>query len=205
MYKMPYYTVTDPAEIEAFMHKHPFAMLCGVLSDKPVATHVPLQVSVRDGRFILTGHIMNGTDHHQAFLANNQVLAIFHGPHCYVSASWYPRKKRASTWNYMDVQAYGTLHFTGEAETLKILEEITNQYESAESEASFDRLPVEYVKRMARLVSGFHIEVDRIEGVFKLSQQDDKETREQIISHLIKQDDANAHAVAKEMEKRIDK
>ncbi len=78
----------------------------------------------------------------------NKVLVIFSGPHCYVSASWYVKKNVASTWNYMDVQATGNIRLTGEEETKKIIEDITNKYESPESEAAFNKLPVEYVDQV---------------------------------------------------------
>ena len=55
---------------------------------------------------------MNETDHYKTFLKNENVLVIFNGPHCYVSASWYVKKNIASTWNYMTVHAKGKLKLT---------------------------------------------------------------------------------------------
>ena len=130
MYKLPYFTETDEEKVFEFMQKNTFSLITGIYKDFPVATHVPLEVKRKNGKIIFTGHIMKGTDHHKAFLENENVLVIFSGPHCYVSASWYVKKNVASTWNYMDVHAKGKIRFTDEEETKKIIEDITNKYES---------------------------------------------------------------------------
>ncbi|MDQ6761111.1 MAG: FMN-binding negative transcriptional regulator, partial [Bacteroidota bacterium] len=151
----------------------------------------------------LTGHIMKNTDHHKAFLQNENVLVIFNGPHCYVSASWYQKKEVASTWNYIDVQAKGKIKFTDEDGTKKIIEEITDKYEGTESEAAFNKLPKEYVDRLVKAIVGFIIEVTSVENVFKLSQNHESETRESIIEQLLSRTDADSHSIAVEMQKRL--
>jgi transcriptional regulator len=202
MYKLPYFTETDEEKVFEFMQKTTFSLITGIYKDRPVATHVPLEVKRRDGKVILTGHIMKGTDHYKAFAENEKVLVIFSGPHCYVSASWYVKKNVASTWNYMDVQATGNIRLTGEEETKKIIEDLTNKYESLESEAAFNKLPEEYVDRLIKAIAGFHIEVESIENVFKLSQNHDEITRKQIIENLRKTKDYFGGEIAKEMEGR---
>lgn len=147
----------------------------------------------------LTGHIMKGTDHNKAFLQNENVLVIFTGPHCYVSASWYVTKNVASTWNYMDVHAKGKIKFTDDEGTKKIIENLTKQYEPHGSEAAFHKLPAEYVNRMSKAIIGFHIKVESLENVFKLSQNRDEVTKKQIIENLKKTNEYFAGEIAKEM------
>ena len=147
--------------------------------------------------------MMKETDHYKAFLKNENVLVIFSGPHCYVSASWYVAKNVASTWNYMDVHAKGKIRFTGDEETKNIIENITGQYELPGSEAAFDQLPVEYVARLSKAIAGFHIEVESLENIFKLSQNHDEVTRKQIIENLKRLNDYNSGEIAKEMEERV--
>ncbi len=91
-----------------FMQRNSFAIITGININVPVATHVPLDIKREDDKIIFTGHMMKNTDHHKAFAQNENVLVIFTGPHCYVSASWYVKKQVASTWNYIDVHAHGT-------------------------------------------------------------------------------------------------
>ncbi|MDQ6763391.1 MAG: FMN-binding negative transcriptional regulator, partial [Bacteroidota bacterium] len=93
MYKLPHFTEEDKDAVFDFMDKNPFAIIVGYDGNFPVATHVPLDIKKENGQIILTGHIMKNTDHHKAFLQNENVLVIFNGPHCYVSASWYQKKE----------------------------------------------------------------------------------------------------------------
>ncbi len=203
MYKLPYFTEENEERIFDFIKKNSFAIITGYHGQFPVATHVPLDIKKEDGIFLLTGHIMKNTDHHKAFLQNENVLVIFNGPHCYVSASWYQKKEVASTWNYIDVQAKGKIKFTDEDGTKKIIEEITDKYEGTESEAAFNKLPKEYVDRLVKAIVGFIIEVTSVENVFKLSQNHESETRESIIEQLLSRTDADSHSIAVEMQKRL--
>lgn len=90
MYNIPYFKANDDAEVLAFMKAHPFIILCGVdESGSPVATHIPVLFAEKEGKLWLRAHIMRKQDHTVAFEKNNQVLAIFHGPHTYISAKNY--------------------------------------------------------------------------------------------------------------------
>jgi transcriptional regulator len=147
--------------------------------------------------------MMKNTDRHKAFSQNENVLVIFTGPHCYVSASWYVKKESASTWNYIDVHAHGTIKFVSEGQTKKIIKNITNKYELPGSPAAFNKLPAEYVDRLVKAIIGFTIDISTIENVFKLSQNHDVGTRKSIIENLIDRGDDNSNAIAKEMKKRF--
>lgn len=204
MYKLPYFTEQNDKVVFDFMRKNSFAILTGYDGNFPVATHVPLDVQREGEKIVCTGHMMRNTDHHRAFSQNENVLAIFTGPHCYVSASWYVTKNVASTWNYMDVHAKGKIQFTDEEQTKRIIKSITDTYELAQSEASFDKLPKEYVDRLVKAIVGFTIEISGVENVFKLSQNHIPETKERIISNLEMRPDEASHAIAAEMKKRID-
>jgi len=199
MYRHSYYTEQDEGIVFEFMQKNPFAIVTGILDGSPVATHIPLEIKKENGDLFLTGHIMKGTDHNKAFLQNENVLVIFTGPHCYVSASWYVTKNVASTWNYMDVHAKGKIKFTDDEGTKKIIENLTKQYEPHGSEAAFHKLPAEYVNRMSKAIIGFHIKVESLENVFKLSQNRDEVTKKQIIENLKKTNEYFAGEIAKEM------
>lgn len=204
MYKLPYFTEENEELVFEFMQKNSFAILTGFDGNFPVATHVPLDIKKNaNNRFVFTGHMMKNTDHHKALSQNDNVLVIFAGPHCYVSASWYVKKDVASTWNYMDVQAKGKITFGDEADTKKIIENITNKYEPAESEAAFIKLPEEYVNKLVKAIIGFTIEISSVENVFKLSQNHVVETRQSIIDHLALHEDENSHTIAAEMQQRM--
>lgn len=204
MYKFRYFTEEDNEKVLAFMKEYSFAMIAGMNEKYPVATHVPLEIKQMDDRLFFTGHIMKNSDHHKAFVKNEHVLVIFNGPHCHVSASWYPNPVQASTWNYMTVHAKGKISFGDEAYTRQIVEDLTNKYEKEDSEAAFNKLPAEYIDRLVKAITGFTIEVESFDNVFKLSQNHEPETRQNIIEHLYKNGSDDEKRIAKEMVKRID-
>ncbi len=205
MYNLPYYKEKDNAVVIDFMKQHPFAVLMGVNAEQqPVATQIPFLFAEKDGCLYLRGHIMKGTDHHKAFEANKQVLAVFTGPHTYVSASWYSNQKQASTWNYMAVHAKGELNFLGNDELLTMLDELTGYYENDKASPSlYKELSEEYITRLSKAIVGFEIKVTSLDHVFKLSQNRDKQSFENILDKL-QLGDADAQAVAAEMRKRKD-
>jgi len=203
MYRFSYYTEEDQAKVIAFMKEISFATITGIGEQYPVATHIPLEVELKDGKVLLSGHMMRKTDHHLAFEKNENVLVIFNGPHAHISASWYTNPTMGSTWNYMVVHAKGKMRFKDEEGTYNAVKDITNKYEAPESAAAFNKLSQEYVDGMVKAIIGFTIEVEVLENVFKLSQNRDKESQENIIVQLRKRGDGNSMAIAKEMEKRI--
>ena len=205
MYNLPYYKEKDGDKVLAFIKEHPFAMLIGVDAEqKPVATQIPFLFVEKEGHLYLRGHIMKGNDHHKAFMDNQQVLAVFTGPHTYVSASWYANKQQASTWNYMAVHAKGELSFLEDDELLKMLDELTSFYENDPSSPSlYKELPEEYVMRLTKAIVAFEIKVTAIDHVFKLSQNRDKQSFENILEKL-EGGDYESKAVAGEMRKRKD-
>ena len=202
MYAIPHFKIKDPLRILAFMKEHSFVTLCGAdAKGRPVATHVPVFVDQVDGELILSGHIMRSSDHHLAFEENPQVMAVFHGPHAYISASWYVKPDQASTWNYMTVHASGKIRFTDQQALLDILKRTTDHFEQdPDSPAGFDKMSADYVDRLSKAIVAFEIRVDNIDHVFKLSQNRDDVSYQQIIDHL-SQGDAQAKAVAEEMRK----
>jgi len=203
MYKLKYFTEEDNEKVLAFMKANSFAVITGIGDEYPVATHVPLDIIQREGKIFFTGHIMKNSDHHKAFLKNQNVLVIFNGPHCHVSASWYANPVQASTWNYMTAHAKGKISFGDEAQTKKIVEALTNKYENADRPAAFSNLSNEYVDRLVKAIISFTIEVESLDNVFKLSQNHDEVTRQSIIEHLCKNGSNDEKNIAAEMEQRI--
>ncbi len=203
MYNLPYFKEEDQERVLQFVRSHPFAFLCGCdAMNKPVATQIPCFIREAQGKLFLSGHIMNNTDHHKAFLHNPNVLAVFTGAHSYVSASWYSDPKTASTWNYISVHAKGKLKFLDEAALLEVLKQTTNHFENdPHSPANFEQLPQEYVQKLANAIVAFEVEVESLDNVFKLSQNRDEKSFENIIGKL-EQQDHDARIIAGEMKLR---
>ena len=203
MYKFPYYTEQDNEKVVVFMKENAFALLTGFGELYPVATQIPLTIQQKESKIFLEGHMMRKTDHHLAFEKNNNVLVLFTGPHCFVSASWYTTPSIVSTWNYITVHAKGKITFTDEEGTRNVVKAVSDKYQGTGSAGSFDNLPKEYIDHMVKAIVGFSIEVESIDNVFKLSQNRDEASQKNIIEQLKKRGDHNSAAIAAEMEKRL--
>jgi transcriptional regulator len=203
MYNVPHFKAADPEEIKAFMISHPFIVLCGSKPDgSPVATHIPVLLEEREGKLFILAHVMKKQAHTEAFKENGHVLAIFHGPHSYVSASWYTNPKIASTWNYQAVHAAGILRFLDDHGLLHVLTRLTEKFENnPDSPALVKHLDEEYLKQMMKAITAFEIEITSIDHVFKLSQNRDEESYHNIIHHL-QAGSPDAQAIASEMLER---
>lgn len=204
MYNLPYFKEQDSSVVLEFIHQHPFAFIAG--SDAhgmPVATQVPVFIEERGGQLFLTGHIMRQTDHHKAFEKNPNVLCVFTGPHCYVSATWYADQQQASTWNYMSVHVKGSLRFLDEQGLVEVLKKTSLHFEKndATSPTVFDNLPPEYVERLMKAIVAFEVQVEKMDHVFKLSQNRDQQSYHNIIRKLNEQDE-DARAIASIMQDR---
>jgi transcriptional regulator len=207
MYDLPYYKVNEMDTVIQFMKQYPFIFLSGSDSEhKPVATQVPVFIDERNGKLFLTGHIMRNTDHHKGFEQNKNVLALFTGPHTYVSATWYDNPYQGSTWNYMSVHAQGTIRFGDTDELVAVLKRLTLHYENNNpaSATVFDNLPAEYTEKMMKAIVPFEIEINDLQHVFKLSQNRDEKSYDNIISKL-KEGSNDAKTIAEIMEKRKSK
>ncbi|MBL0130124.1 MAG: FMN-binding negative transcriptional regulator [Chitinophagaceae bacterium] len=204
MYDLPHHKEKNQEEIIQFMKDYPFVFITGSDADnKPVATQIPVFIDEKDGKYFLTGHIMRNTDHHKAFEQNKNVLAVFTGPNTYVSATWYSNPLVGSTWNYMSVHAKGTIRIGDTIELMSILKRLTLHYENNNTASAtvFDNLPAEYTERMMKAIVPFEIEINDLQHVFKLSQDRDEKSYDNIIQQL-KQKDGDAKIVAAIMEKR---
>ena len=204
MYKFDHYTEKDEQKVLDFMKANPFAIITGAGNEYPVATHIPIEIKVdENGKVFLSGHIMRKTDHHLAFEKNNNVLVIFPGPHCFISASWYTDPKVGSTWDYMTVHAKGKITFTDDEGTLKAVKAVSDKFEGTESAGAYDNLPKEYIDRMVKAIVGFSIEVENLDNVFKLSQNREIESQKNIIAKPKERGDDNSRMIAEEMEQRL--
>ena len=207
MYDLPYYKEEDREVILRFIHEHPFTFISGCdENNKPVATQVPVFIEEREGKYFLTGHVMRNTDHHKAFEKNPEVLAVFTGPHTYVSATWYSNPHQASTWNYMSVHAKGKIKFLGEQGLIDVLKKLSLHYEKDNHSSStiFDNLKPEYKAPLMKAIVAFEIEIEDIEHVFKLSQDRDEASYHNIIAKLTEQG-GDAKLIADIMKERIGK
>ena len=198
MYDIPYFKAKDHSEVLQFMQDNPFVTICGVDENGfPVATHIPILIKVENEQIIISGHIMRKQDHSNAFEKNTNVLVIFSAPSAFVSADWYTTKNMGSTWNYQTVHARGSIDIKDNVHLRQLLTDLTLHFEKdSESPTQVKNLSEEYMEQNMKAIYSFDIVVKDLQHVFKLSQNRDEASRENIQKELNKGDYACKHMAA---------
>jgi transcriptional regulator len=200
MYVPSMFTIKDRAEIHDVMRRHSFALLVSERDGEPFATHVPLLLDVDAGPHgTLLGHVAKANPHAE-LLAGRRVLAVFSGPHAYISPTWYETPNMVPTWNYVAVHAYGTCEvITDEAEVLRILSDTASVYEAGMPEPWSFPPGDEFIRKLASGIVAFRIPIDRLEGKAKLNQNHPPERRERVAAKLAASADPDSQAIARLM------
>lgn len=201
MYTPEIYKNEDPESIRAFLRENSFGILINLTNGKLCATHIPIELEIKaDDTEVLQGHISKLNPQAEGFAENDQVLAVFSGPHSYISSSWYDHEN-VPTWNYIAVHVYGRIKITDETATIESLRKLVDKYEAgSENPVRLENLSTKTM-REARGIFGFEIAIDEIQATKKLSQNRDDFNYKNIISELEKTENPQAIAVAKEMSK----
>lgn len=199
MYTPEIYKNEDPESIKAFLKENSFGILINQTNGKLCATHIPIELEVNaEGKEILQGHISKLNPQAEGFAENDQILAIFTGPHSYISSSWYDHEN-VPTWNYIAVHIYGRIKIVDYDTSVEQLKKLVDKYEAnSENPIRVEDLSAKTM-REARGIFGFEIEIDEIQATKKLSQNRDDHNYKNIISELEKTENPQSIAVAKEM------
>jgi transcriptional regulator len=205
MYNYPQYKEPDAGKVLEFMRAHPFVTLIAVDKNGRVeATQIPVLIYERDGKVFLRGHIARKSDHHKALSENSSALIIFTSPHTYVSGTWYSgNPQQASTWNYVSVHARGEINWMEEEGLIELLKELSLHFEGNNKSSStiYENLPAEYLEKLVKAIVGFEIEVTELDNVFKLSQNRDEVSYDNIVKEL-KGKEGDARVIGEWMEER---
>jgi transcriptional regulator len=197
MYNLSEYKEEDKKLVIQFMKENPFITLVGCDQHKRVvATQVPVLIETKDDKIILSGHIMRNTDHAKAFCDNPEALALFTGPHTYISGTMYTGNlQQASTWNYITVHARGRLNWMDDGGLIIFLKKLTLHFENNNTNSTtiYDNLPQDYVDRLRPAIMGFEMEIKELENVFKLSQNRDEKSYDNVVYHLSQQEGDARH------------
>ena len=192
----------DAEKIHAFIKENSFAILVSVKDGLPIGTHIPLRLEKNaEGGDILMGHISRGNEQKYTLTDGAKVLAIFPGPHAYISPRWYTEMK-VPTWNYIAVHVYGTVKIIEGEELRAALSRLINTYEQhMPRPVTIGEIPEKSVSDDLRGIVGFEISMDDVQAAYKLSQNRDEQSYHQVIAELDKGDET-AKAVAAEMRER---
>ena len=201
MYIPEIYKNENFKEIKDFIQKNSFGILVNLTDGKLWATHIPLELDKNEqGEDVLYGHISKENPQWKSFVSNNEILAIFSGPHSYISSSWYDHEN-VPTWNYLAVHIYGTLKIIKGKAVINSLKKLIDKYETpSENPIAIENLSKETMREIQGIVA-FEITINEIQAVTKLSQNRDDKNYKNIISELEKTKQTNSIAIAKEMSK----
>jgi len=201
VYVPEHFRESDPVVLHAFMREHSFATLVSTAPEGPFATHLPLLLDAdRGARGTLLGHLARANPHAALLATGAPVLTIFHGPHAYVTPQWYATPMAVPTWNYAVVHAYGRPRVVDDIALRAILDRTVATYEAA---FAYQWRPPrgDFVETLMRNVVGFAIEIDRLEGKLKLSQNRSKDDRAGVVRGLREHGEERGVAVAELMER----
>lgn len=171
MYVPKHFEIDDRESLLDVMRAHPFAVLVNAgTAPEPLVTHLPLAADLREGRVVLTGHLARANGQWKLWQALPRVLAVFTGPHAYVSPRHYETEKAVPTWNYITVHASGTTRILEDTESADRAQKRLIADHEPEYADRWAALPAEYRDAMLRGIVAFEILVDDLQGKFKLSQ-----------------------------------
>ena len=168
MYVQASFAETDPEKLLALAARYPFATVITPGADELWVSHLPLLVRRRGGAVVLAGHLARANAHWQAMEQGAPTTAIFHGPHAYISPTWYATSPAVPTWNYVVVHARGRVRRVDAS--LEHLRELVATFEAGAAEPwSVDRVDAHARKILPGMVA-FEIAVEQLDGKLKLNQ-----------------------------------
>jgi len=200
MYIPAAFRVEDPGKLAAFVQRHSFATLVTHDGTAPFASHVPMLLRAGGEHGTLVSHLARANPQWQHFASGQEALAIFHGPHSYISPSWYETAPAVPTWNYAAVHAYGVPSIISDREQVgALLGDLITTYEASFAQPWPGELPEDYREKMMNGIVAFEMPIRRIEGKFKLGQNRPAADVQGVHAALSQAGDAESRAVAELM------
>jgi transcriptional regulator len=198
VYTPSHFEMRDRAAIARLMHDYPFATLITPATAESFISHLPLLlVAGSEPHGTLIGHMARANPHWEA-AANVESIAIFHGPHAYVSPSWYAEPSKAvPTWNYAAIHAHGTLEVIRDtAETRGVLDALVDRFEASRELPWEFAMPERQRDALVGAIVAFRLRIRRLTAKFKLSQNRPAEDQARVAAALDSEGYADAASVA---------
>lgn len=190
MYLRPVFTETDQDRIRTLIRDNPFGLLV-TAGARLEATHVPFVLEERDDGFVLSGHLAAANP--QCAALDGPALAVFGGPHAYISPSWYLTHPAVPTWDYAAVHVSGRLRpLLDEGEIARALRALSAHDPSFQ----LDALPEKFRASMLAGIRAFTLTPERVEAQWKMSQNRSAADRKNVVAALRGQGEPMAAEVA---------
>ena len=203
MFVPPHFEETRTDVLAALIRAHPLGTLVCLGAEGLNANHIPFLLDPDPAPHgTLVGHVSRANPAWRDFDPKVQALVVFHGTDSYITPSWYPTKQQTGkvvpTWNYAVVHAYGFLRIVEDAARLRaIVESLTSANESSRPQPwKVSDAPPQYIEQMLRGIVGIEIEIRRLIGKWKVSQNRDRADRGGVIEGLRELGNPNAEPMA---------
>lgn len=195
MYAPPYNRNPDLPEVLEFMRVNNFVVFVTGTGGQLHASHLPVLIEEREGRLVIVGHMAKNNPQWEQFF-DEEVMAVFHGAHAYVSPRWYAEKERVPTWNYAAVHAYGKVRGLHEPADKRAAVAGLVACHDPQWLPEYERLSETYMSGMLNGIVAFEVEVTRLDTRWKLSQNRGRQEMELIAAELEKSADSAERATA---------
>jgi transcriptional regulator len=172
--------------LQDFMDEYSFVELVTAAPTLRI-THIPVVLDRTDSRYgKILGHIGRQNPQNQAIENGQTGVAIFRGPHGYISPGWAGKTTAVPTWNFAVVHATGPLRAVTEKGALRqLLARLVEKYERYQpSGYDFGKVPEDYVSSLMNGLLGFELKIELLEGKFKLGQDRSPEEKRELLEHL---------------------
>jgi transcriptional regulator len=179
MYLPAHFAETRTTELHALIGENPLGTLVTVGPDGLDANHIPFELLTGQGeQGVLQAHLARANPLVEQIVDGMSVMVVFQGPQAYISPNWYPSKhethQQVPTWNYQVVHAHGRIHLRDDERFVRgIVARLTREHETPAQELPPWRMTdssPDYIARMLAAIVGIEIEIERLVGKFKLSQ-----------------------------------
>ncbi|AZG16428.1 FMN-binding negative transcriptional regulator [Cupriavidus pauculus] len=177
MYVPAHFAVPDIDALHRLMREHPFAALVTNGASGLDANHIPFELELPPGKQgVLHGHVARNNPVWTDVRNGDDVLVVFRAEDAYITPNWYPSKhefkKQVPTWNYRVVHAHGKITIRDDERYVRgVVARLTRTHESAQPKPwKMGDSPVDYIETMLKAIVGIEIEIEKIVGKFKLSQ-----------------------------------
>lgn len=177
MYQPEHFAERSVQELHRIIRQYPLAALVTHAAQGLDANHLPFELdAARGAAGTLQGHVARANPLWREVPDGSEVLVIFRGPHGYISPNWYPSKhesqRQVPTWNYEVVHAHGKLRIVDEERSVRaIVARLTRTHEASQPRPwRMGDAPADYLDQMLQMIVGIEVEITRLEGKRKLSQ-----------------------------------
>ena len=190
MYTPPAFREDRPERLRELIRAHPLATLVTSGSNGLVANLVPFVLVETAEGDVLRAHMAKSNDQISSLRETAQALVIFQGPEAYITPAWYATKKEhgkvVPTWNYVVVQVWGPPQVIDDVDWLRAqIDELTDQQEQRRVDPwAVTDAPASFISAQLRGIVGLEIPIARIEGKWKVSQNQPEANRRGVVRGL---------------------